>query len=112
MRSIFALTIILFSLSAQAQSLRSECENAYYATGYVKLHQYTVVVSCEKISDHAHLKLENIIFDNFKILSTKELESKTIYKIKELSTTDSYGYEGLLEELKSIPTRVSCSYDI
>jgi len=112
MKTLFTIIIVLFSATTLAQSTRSLCENAYYATGYVKLHQYTVTVNWEKISDHAHVRLENIIFDNFKVLGTKELEAKTIYKIKESSTTDAYGYEGLLEELRSIPTKVSCTYDI
>ena len=56
--------------------------------------------------------MENIIYDNFKILNTKELEGKTIYKIKENSSQDGVGYASLLEELKSIPTKVSCTYDI
>ncbi len=110
--SAIALFLILFSITANAQTKRSECENAYYATGYVKLHQYTVAVTWSSVSDHAHKRLEDIIYDKFQLLSTKELEGKTLYKIKENSSTDSYGYESLIEELKQIPTNVSCTYDI
>lgn len=112
MKFILTLATIISSFSVQAQSIRSQCENAYYATGYVKLHQYNVEVVWEKISDSSHIKFENIIFDNFQVLSTIELEGKTIYTIKESSTSDPTGYEILLENLKTIPTQVSCTYDI
>lgn len=112
MKAFIAIAAVLFSISAQAQSLRSECENAYYATGYVKLHQYTAVVTWSKVSDVAHERLENIIFDNFVVVSVKELEGKSIYKIKESSKVEAYQYEALIEQLKEIPTRVSCTYDL
>ncbi len=112
MKFLIVVSIFIFSISAQAQSLRSECQNAFYATGYVKLNQYTVTVSWEKVSDHAHVKLENILFDNFDIMSTSEVNSKTIYKIKENNSVDDRSYELLLEELKTIPVRVSCTFDV
>ncbi len=112
MRFILIVSVFIFSFSVQAQSLRSECQNAYYATGYVKLNQYTVTVSWESVSDYAHTRLEDILFDNFKILSTKDINGKTIYKIKENGSAAISTYESLLEELKTIPVRVSCTYDI
>ena len=112
MRFVIALSITLFSLSVQAESIRTQCENAYYATGYVKLHQYSVTVDWAKVSDSKHVQLENIIFDHFEVVSTKDHKGKTIYKIKEMSTTDAIGYDALLENLKAIPTQVSCTYDI
>ena len=80
MRFILIVSVFIFSFSVQAQSLRSECQNAYYATGYVKLNQY--------------------------------INGKTIYKIKENGSAAISTYESLLEELKTIPVRVSCTYDI
>ena len=112
MKAISTILLLLVSLSSQAKTLRAECEDAYYATGYVKLHQYTVVVKWALISDHAHSRLEEILFDNFKILSVKELEDKSIYQIKENVNVDATSYELLLEELKKIPTTVTCTYDI
>jgi hypothetical protein len=112
MKAFIAIAAVLFSISAQAGSLRSECENAYYATGYVKLHQYTAIVTWSEVSDIAHERLENIIFDKFEVISVKEVEGKSIYKIKESSKAKPYQYEGLIEQLKEIPTRVSCTYDV
>lgn len=112
MKLILVFMFIIGSFATNAQSIRTECKNAYYATDYVKYQEYTVIVSWEKISDHAHTRLENIIFDNFKVVSSKEISGKTIFKIKENNSTDTYSYQLLLEELKSIPTKVSCTYNI
>ena len=112
MKTFLVLAIALLSSVTYAQSLRSECENAYYATDYVKLHQYTVTVTWAQISDNAHKRLEYILFDKFKVLDVKELTEKSIYKIKENSNIDPVKYEKLIEELIGIPARVTCTLNI
>lgn len=112
MKFFLIVSLMFTSLTVQAQTTRSKCENAHYATGYVKLHQYTVTVNWEKVSDANLSKLENILFDNFLILSTTEFTGRTSYKIKESNITDATSYELLLEDLKSVPADVSCTYDL
>lgn len=112
MKSTLILALLTLSLSSNAQSLRSECENYYYATGNVKLHEYTAIVSWSKISDSSLEKLENIIYDDFVVLSEKNIQGKTIFKIKESNSTDAMGYNVLLQDLVDMKVRVSCTYNI
>lgn len=106
------LLILIHTLPSFGQSTRSKCENAYYATGYVKLYEYSVTVSWEKISDHAHVRLETIIFDYFEVLNINHYQNTSIYKIKENKEISGMDYHLFLEELKSLPTKVECTYDI
>ena len=114
MRSISILFLFLFliSITSNASSIRSTCENAYYATGYVKLHQYTVNVLWEKVSDNNLVKLENMLFDRFDIIKISHYQNSSKYLIKEKTNYNSNFYENLLTQLRSIPVNVSCTYDI
>lgn len=115
MKKIIAILMLATSFFANAQTLREQCENAYYATGYVKLHQYKIVVNWARISDHALVELENILYsDNFKVLKEKELPNyKTLYVLKESNGEDPYYYEAALAKLESLTgNKASCVYDL
>ena len=109
MKSLIAVIVTILSLSAQADSIRSQCENYHYATENVALHQYSVSVDWNRMPNHNIVKLENIIFDNFDV-TEKDYDGRTVYTIKENGSTDARGYAILLKELESIVSRVSCSW--
>lgn len=115
MKTLIATIVLASSLSVSAQSLREICENAYYATGYTKLHQYRVIVDWARISDHALVELEEIIYSNFfEVLEEKELVAyKTKYILKEKKGLTSYQYEAALKKLDKITgNKAACVYDL
>lgn len=114
MKSILLVTSMLLSGSIFAeQNIRELCENAYYATGYVELHQYDVTVDWSRLSDHGHVELESVVFgDNFKLLRERDLSNgKTVYSIKEVSGADASVYESGLEVLQRLTFQgVACRW--
>ena len=108
----FAFLILFLSTSVQAD-IRDICENAHYATDYVKLHEYRVLVDWSKISDSNLVKLENVIYGKY-FLVTKEYELenyKTIFLIKENTGFDPIEYSDALNRLqKATVNGVSCLY--
>lgn len=120
MKDIIAITLFaLFinsSVHAQNYSIREECENAHYATGYVKLHQYKVTVEWSKISDHILTKLENILYgDNFNVVLERDINNnaQTIYHIKETDSGTFYDYEHDIYSLQELTQhKVECVYDL
>lgn len=115
MKKLIAIAMIATSFYSNAQTLREQCENAYYATGYVKLHQYKIIVDWARISDYALVELEDIVYsDNFKVLEEKELKNhKSKYVLKESNNKDAYYYEAALAKLEALTgNKASCVYDI
>ncbi|EPZ50969.1 hypothetical protein M902_2574 [Bacteriovorax sp. BAL6_X] len=118
MKSVLFTLAMLFAVTSNAKAssnIREICENAYYATGYTKLHQYNLIVNWARISDHALVDLENIIYsDYFKVLAEKDLgNNKSKYTLKENGKLNSYQYEAALSELEKITgNSASCVYDL
>ncbi len=115
MKSIIAILLVGLTTSVSAQGLRDICENAYYATGYTKLHQYSITVYWARISDHALVELEDIVYgDLFKVLSEKELgENRSRYILKERIGYEGYQYQAALNRLEKITGRkASCVYQL
>lgn len=115
MKKLIAFMMLATSLYANAQTLREQCENAYYATGYVKLHQYKIIVNWARISDHALVELEDIVYsDNFKVLEERELKNhQSLYVLKESNGRDAYYYEAALAKLESLTgNKASCVYNL
>ena len=104
------------SSAAHATTLRENCENAHYATGYTLLHEYNVAVEWAAISDDNHVKFENIIFGELFLVTGASHAtdgSRTFYAIKEQGDGSAIDYEISLRDLQSIPgIRVSCRYDL
>lgn len=115
-KNIILFLIAFYALSTRAQGLRDVCENAHYATGYVKLHQYKLVIDWAKVSDHGLVQLENIVYgDQFLVLSEKNIQetTKTIFTLKEAQKADSIDIEIALGELRVLSfNNISCLYDI
>lgn len=114
MKTVLLLAVFLSSIPAfSTESLRDVCENAYYATNYVELHQYDVTVDWSRLSDHGHVELESIIFgETFSLLGTKELPNgKTVYSIKEVPGYRINLYESGLEVLQRLTFKgVDCRW--
>lgn len=115
MKILIALIFFSNLALAQTQSIRQQCEDAHYATDYVKLHQYRLIIDWSKISDHNHVKMENILYgDSFKVLKEMDINSKeTIFHFKEIGNFSPYRYEHLLYLLEEVSMgKVSCLYNI
>ncbi len=114
MKKIIGLALILTGINAGAQDLRSICENAHYATGYTKLHSYKVTIDWARISDHALVKLENIVYGKmFKVTKEIDYARKTTYELKEVGTFSHHQYVGALEELSILSGKnINCLYDL
>ena len=115
MKSIIVLLIALQTTLTfgQSQHIRSQCENYYYATGNVKLYQYSFVIDWSKISDSALTQLEDVIYgDHFDVTVERELSAgKTLYNIKEVSGFGANAYMYRLNQLNEL-TSVGCLYDL
>lgn len=115
-KNIVLFLIAFYALSTRAQGLRDLCENAYYATGYVKLHQYKMVIDWANVSDHGLTELENIIYgEQFVVLVEKDIinTSKTIFTLKEVEGSDLRDLEIGLGQLEVLSfNNISCLYDI
>ena len=106
------LATLMLNVSAKS-SLKELCYNAYYATNYVELGQYSVAISWEKVSDYNLVKLENIIYgDLFTVLSEKDINGKTYITIKENYGADYSSVEAALEELSNYVSSLNCKYNI
>ncbi|EQC43693.1 hypothetical protein [Bacteriovorax sp. Seq25_V] len=114
MKKIISLGLVLVGLNAAGQDLRSICENAYYATGYTKLHSYKVTIDWARISDHALVKLENIVYgDMFKVLKETDYARKTVYELKEAGSFSHEQYVKALEDLSILSGKnINCLYDL
>lgn len=116
MKLLLISLVLSLTFSAKANSsIREQCENAYYATGYVKLHEYQVTVDWARLSDHGLVEFEDVIFgDYFQYLGERDLSNgKTVYTIKEKSGFDSYYYEVGLNVLQRLTFQgVRCRYDL
>lgn len=116
LKNIILLLIVFYALSTRAYSLRETCENAYYATDYVKLHEYKLVIDWSKVSDHGLMELENIIYENmFDVTLEKDIAqtSKTIFHLKEVKNLDALEYELALEELSKLSFgNLNCLYNL
>jgi hypothetical protein len=101
---ILALTLFLNNSIFGSRSIREVCENAYYATDYVELHEYDVTVDWSRLSDHGHVELESVIFgETFSLLGTRELSNgKTVYSIKEVPGYRVNLYRAGLEVLQRL----------
>ena len=100
---------------ATNEHIRDICENAYYATDYVKLHEYSVVIDWSRISDHAHLDLDNVLYGrDFKVTLEKDLEGPlTLYHIKEVGSRHGYTYQIGLDILNDLSGgKVKCLYNL
>lgn len=113
MKKIITLLVLLVAVSGFAQTIRATCENAHYATGYVKLHQYRVLVDYKKVSQDASYTLDNVLVQSelFSITDEKKTANDlVIYTIKENTTDDlTYDIEGI-NDIDGVT--VSCKYDI
>lgn len=114
MRAFIVIMAFFSTLTVQASSMRDICENAHYATGYTKLHQYKVIVDWARVSDYDLVALEDVVYgDAFTVLEEKDLgNNKTLFKLKEKGSFASYLYEGQLDVLGKISgDKVSCLYN-
>lgn len=114
MKNLVLLVLALYAFSLKAENIRDLCENAYYATGYVKLHQYKLTIDWSYVSDHNLKLLEDVVYgDHFQVLEEKDLIEKTIYKLKEVPGFDYYDYVSDLDTLKMVSlNKVECLYDL
>ncbi|WP_127716319.1 hypothetical protein [Halobacteriovorax sp. HLS] len=113
MKLLALAALFVLSTTIFAQSIREQCENAYYATGYVSLHQYKVTIDWSMISDHAHVQLDNIIYsEGFDVLNEDDSRWPIMtLTLKENGKIDPFDYQLVLEELKQIPSSVGCLYN-
>lgn len=114
MKAILLPLIVLFSINVQAENLRDICENAYYATGYVKLHEYKLTIDWSYVSDNNLKLLEDVIYgDHFKVTKETDKGQKTFYELKEINAFDSVDYEADINLLKKISlNKIECLYDL
>lgn len=113
MKKLIILLSLFSMVTVSAQTLRETCENAYYATGYVELHQYNVTVDWSRLSDHGLEEFESIIFgEAFQYIKDTDLRNgKTVYTIKEISGFDFSTYEAGIKALQRLTFEgVSCKY--
>lgn len=113
MKSTLVFLLIFIQSVTASEHIRDICENAYYATGYVKLHEYKVSVDWSRLSDHGLEEFESIIYgDHFKYLGERDLSNgKTIYTITEVSDSDSSVYQVELSALQRLTFNgVDCRY--
>lgn len=109
MKKILFLALLLGSVAGFTQTIKETCQNAYYATGYVKLDQYKVVVNYDEMSPQKIYQFEESL-KVFKILDVKQLENNMIFTLKDEQRYDlTYDIEAL-NEMDGV--RVSCKYDI
>lgn len=115
-KNIILFLIAFYALSTRAQGLRELCENAYYATDYVKLHQYQLIVDWANISDRGLNELEGIIYgERILVLSENNVTNttKTIFTFKEVEGSDITEIEMDLERLHVLSfSNLSCLYNI